>query len=314
MADLDVYRRALGLGTIDAIVGDFLATLTTTNRYAEFFVDWPKVERNVEELRNELNILNRILRSNTSCDARRQFEDLVRYHPETVRALPLLIACRDSEIEVVPVNQEAGDSPTTVRFTPDVVDDPDGFQALLAFCEEAGIFSLFADRDVNDLVDYVMGVEVGLDTHARKNRGGDVMERQVEPLVAAAVSEVGGLRYIPQCTHRDLQDLGYQVPVGSRKMDFVILASSAGVQPVNLETNFFNVSGSKQDVITGYVDRQSQLHDAGWHFILVTDGPAWKEMRGPLTTIVSKLDFVVNLSQARRGMLREILASVMRAS
>lgn len=311
MADIAIYKQVLGLSTVEEIVEDFLRTIILTNHDYAYFVDWAKVDEHVNEVRVELNILNSLLNASNASEAEERYRELVHRYPETVRALPILIACRTNRLEVLSESQQIT-SPLFVRFTPDVVRDPKAFESLMTFCREVGIFSLFAEKGVTDLVDYVMGVEVGLDTHTRKNRSGDAMERMVEPFIAAAVADIQHLELIPQCTREKLKEKGYSAPIEARQMDFVVISKAGTIKPLNIETNFFNVTGSKQDVITGYVDRQRRLQRAGWSFVIVTDGPAWRQMESSLTDIVTELEFVINISQLRRGMLRAILKTLAR--
>ena len=40
------------------------------------------------------------------------------------------------------------------------------------FMEKTGLFDLLSHHLVNNLIDYALGVETGLDSNGRKNRGG----------------------------------------------------------------------------------------------------------------------------------------------
>lgn len=49
---------------------------------------------------------------------------------------------------------------------------------IVEFCVKTGIMHLF--QEVKDIHDYLLGVEVGMDTNARKNRSGDIFERMCQ--------------------------------------------------------------------------------------------------------------------------------------
>lgn len=54
------------------------------------------------------------------------------------------------------------------------------------FMRKTGIFDLMENHIISSLVDYVTGIETGLDSNGRKNRGGHLMENLVESFIRKA--------------------------------------------------------------------------------------------------------------------------------
>lgn len=308
MADIGFYERVMGLGSVDAIVQDFLHTVALTNRGYAYFVDWDKVRDNVNAHRVEFSILNSLTGVTNVSQAENQFEELVKRYPEVIPVLPILIACRETELDILPDLHDTVGSTLHVCFSPDVLQQPAEFQNLLAFCRRVRLFELFADEQIHDLVEYVYGVEVGMDTNARKNRSGKAMESAVGPAVEAAAQAVGNVSVIPQCTNKKLAAAGYGCPIG-RRMDFVVIKHGAIDVFCNIETNYFGTTGSKPDIVTGYIQRQRALAEEGWHFVLVTDGSPWAGMHSLLVEAITGLDYVFNLRGLRQGALGALIDS-----
>ena len=60
------------------------------------------------------------------------------------------------------------------------------FEQYSYFMEKTGLFDLLQNHVIHNLVDYVTGVETGLDSNGRKNRGGHLMEDLVEGFIQQA--------------------------------------------------------------------------------------------------------------------------------
>ncbi len=302
MTKFEVYEQTLGCATVEELMEDFLGTIAPTNRTYTYFVDWDKVRQHTERAKVQLNILNSLMDCTTVEMVEERFLDLIGSYPEVIEALPILIAYRDMEFDVL-TDIEDPQAVLEVRFDRAVAHESDALQDLLKFCRNAGVFALFAEEPVDDLLDYVYGVEVGMDTHAHKNRSGTAMERLLRPAVMALCGGIEGLQCVVQCTAGKLSAGEWPTALEGRRMDFALLDTKRRKRPVDLETNYFGVSGSKPDVITGYIDRQRLLAPEGWDLILVTDGPGWRKMKNLLRDAFERLNYVMNLDQVRRGML-----------
>ena len=61
----------------------------------DYYIDFAKVVRNVDEIKVELNILNSLIASK---NIEEEFEKIVTKYPETLQCVPLLLAVRGHEI------------------------------------------------------------------------------------------------------------------------------------------------------------------------------------------------------------------------
>ena len=134
----------------------------------KFYVDFEKVYGNVDNIKVELNILNSLIGSK---DIENDFKKLVAEYPKVLKCVPILLAVRGREIYAID-----GDGEYLFNFAkPNYSVDE-----YIMFMRKTGLFSLISEHLINNLVDYVTGVEVGLDSNGRKNRGGHLMEDLVE--------------------------------------------------------------------------------------------------------------------------------------
>lgn len=136
-----------------------------------YYIDFEKVHRNVDSIKIELNILNSLIGSN---NIETDFENLINKYPETLKCIPLLLAVRSNEIYAID-----GDGDYTYNFkNPNL-----SVEQYKVFMRKTGLFDLIENHIVNNLVDYATGVETGLDSNGRKNRGGHLMENLVESFI-----------------------------------------------------------------------------------------------------------------------------------
>jgi len=296
MACLEVYRRVLNTPDTDAICRLFLETVLPTNRTHDFFVDWGKVAKNVERFKFEIAILDTICGSN---HVEADLKEALRREPQITTVLPLIIAVRDMRLEVLEnLHIKRYDFGARERLSEEEINDT------LDFCRKTGIVALFQSLRVRSLRDYLLGVEVGLDTNARKNRSGTWMERIVERQIVIDAQKHPEARIVRQRRFSSLADEGLAIPRNLRNRMFD-LAYLDGPCRINIETNFYVEAGSKpQEIIDSYIDRQRQLQEAGWHFILITDGKGWIGGENQLRRGVQDLDFVANLNFVRAGLVQ----------
>ncbi len=307
MVDPKPYNDELNCGNLDELIELFLESLLETNRTCEFFVDWQKVEDNVEQFSVQLNILNSLLRCSPA-DIESEFRELIHSYPLVIPVLPLLIAVRDREIKVAESLSDEEINIVCHSFKAGglLSNDIDG---LVRFCRDVGLFNLFTNTRVTNLVDYLYGVEVGMDTNARKNRGGSAFEMLLAPKLEKLRSSVPGAQLFKQMRFKDLPvELNPPEAISERKFDFVFaIPGSKAIMPTNIEVNFFGGTGSKLDILTSYIHRQSVLKEVGWRFVLITDGFGWKKTKNLLREAFSRLDYVMNADFVRRGLLSKIL-------
>lgn len=172
------------------------------------------------------------------------------------------------------------------------------------FAEKSGIFLLFSA--IKDFYDYVLGVEVGMDTNARKNRSGDAMETVLKPLIEGISGELMS-RFFSQTTFgRVGEQFGRDTaPLQNRRADFIL---SKGGRYVNVEVNYFSGGGSKpEEIVDSYINRKEDLEGLGWSFIWITDGDCWRIAENQLRKAFQRMEYVLNIQFVHKGMLREAL-------
>ena len=189
-------------------------------------------------------------------------------------------------------------------FSQEEISDND-IDKYLKFVEKTGLKALFQDKKIKNLVDYTIGVEAGLDSNGRKNRGGSVMENIVEVFIKD-VCEKNNFRYLKEANASKIKnEWGYDVPVdkSSRRYDFVI---NNGIKLFIIETNFYNVGGSKLKSTAGeYKDLFDVLE--GYNFLWCTDGIGWEKTRKVLRETFDHNDYIFNLKMIEKGVLEFLL-------
>ena len=204
----------------------------------KYYVDFEKVYGNVDSVKVELNILNSLIGSK---DIENDFKALVKEYPKVLKCIPILLAVRGREIYA-----KDGDGEYLFNF----VKPNYSIDEYINFMHKTGLFSLIAEHLINNLVDYVMGVEVGLDSNGRKNRGGHLMENLVESYLVKD-NFIKNVNYFKEMYLSDIEakfglDLSALSNNGKTKkrFDFVVKGSNAIYA---IETNFYggNGGGSK---------------------------------------------------------------------
>lgn len=268
-----------------------------------FFVDWNKVKENVKSLNTELNILNSLIGSQT---VEEDFIELCKKYPEVKKALPLLIAVRNKKLKDMPilVNRKTLE---TISAYPVFEKENSDYENLKKFFIESGLKDIFLDKTIKNLVDYTTGVEVGMDTNARKNRTGTLMEKIVEEDIKE-ICQNKDYEYGTQMTQKHIKEKwNIEVPTDKAKRCFdLVLKTKKDL--IFFEVNFYGSSGSKLKATAGeYVMLNEMLNNAGFKFIWITDGAGWKTEHKHLEDAFGKNDYIFNLSMIKKGVLEEII-------
>ncbi len=305
--DADFYRTALGLETTEAVVQEFTRTIVDTNRGYAFFVDWKKVDQHVQRYKVELNILNSLIGSK-SFEA--DLTALLLRYPEVLPVIPLLIAVRDLRFPVFRDSTGAGPDIVRYDFRPRTLTAPE-VSGYVEFFDKTGLKTFFQSLGQRSLQDYVLGVEVGLDTHARKNRSGVATELVLQGILddirRKQNSDYTIISQKPFSVLKSLYAMSVSGPLEHRKADFILVKTPNTV--VNIEVNFYSGTGSKpQEIVGAYTSRQNDLRKDGFGFIWVTDGYGWKGQQNQLRVGFEEIDYVLNLHFARKGLLEQVLA------
>ena len=261
-----------------------------------YYVDFDKVHRNVDNIKVELNILNTLVGSK---NIEQDFEDIVNKYPETLKCVPLLLAVRSNEISVTDTDEEYIFSFKKQNCS---------IEEYKMFMRKTKLFDLLENHIVSNLVDYATGVETGLDSNGRKNRGGNLMENLVEEYIKKAgfVKNETYFKemYINEIENKwkiDLSAISNQGKM-EKRFDFVIKTKN---QIYVIETNFYSSGGSKlNETARSYKTLAQEVATInGVTFIWFTDGCGWNSAKHNLEETFDVLDAVYNIQDLENGIL-----------
>lgn len=265
----------------------------------DYYIDFEKVVRNVDAIKVELNILNSLIGSKS---IEEDFEQIIEKYPETLRCIPLLLAVRGNEIYA-----QDEDGAFLYNFKNMNYD----VEQYKVFMRKTGLFDMIANHIVNNLVDYALGIETGLDSNGRKNRGGHQMENLVEKYIVAA-GFVKGETYFKEMYLKDIEkkwgiDLSALSNQGkaAKRFDFVIKTKN---MIYGIETNFYGGGGSKLNETARSYKMLSQEADTieGFTFVWFTDGIGWKSARGNLRETFEVMENVYSIEDMENGVMEKV--------
>lgn len=280
---------------------NLIDTLKNSIKTWDYFVNWDKVYGNSSELEIVLNKLNYLLGKE---DLKSEFERLYKDSPDIIKALPILLAVRENRLEIFDL--ESGDS-QFFDFE-DLEEEKDVSEKYFEFIEKSGLVNLFKKDGIKNLVDYVLGVEVGLDSNGRKNRGGTLMERITEKHISD-FCEKKGLKYMPQARAKTIKaEWGVKVEVDKSERSFDFAIFNPENKKIKLvEVNFYNGGGSKLKAVCGeFKSLYRELEEQDIDFIWITDGLGWHTAKKPLEETYNHNDYVFNLDMIEKGALNEL--------
>lgn len=270
-----------------------------------YYIDFEKVHRNVDSIKVELNILNSLIGSkNIEAD----FEYLMRKYPEVLKCIPLLLAVRANEIYC---QDEKGGHLFQFDFGKYPPNSHAHYECYKYFMRETGLFDLLENHIVNNLVDYATGVETGLDSNGRKNRGGHLMEDLVESFIQKAgfVKDVNYFKetYIHQITNKwniDLSAISNQGKM-EKRFDFVVKTPN---MIYGIETNFYGSGGSKlNETARSYKTLAWETEEIdGFTFVWFTDGKGWTSARNNLEETFDVMEHIYNIKDLEDGIIEKI--------
>lgn len=261
-----------------------------------YYVDFAKVCDNVDSIKIELNILNSLIGSKTIED---DFEKILTEYPKTLNCIPILLAVRTSEIFATDAD---GD------FVYNFSKMNQSVEQYKIFMRKTGLFDLLQNHLINNLVDYVLGVETGLDSNGRKNRGGHQMENLVESyLIASGVDEYYKEMYISDIQTKWGIDLSAISNTGKaeKRFDFVVKTDS---MIYGIETNFYASSGSKLNETARSYKMLSQEADTinGFTFVWFTDGVGWRAAKHNLEETFDVMEHIYSIEDMENGIMNHI--------
>lgn len=261
-----------------------------------YYIDFEKVYKNVNSIKIELNILNSLIGSkNIEYD----FKSIISKYPETLKCIPLLLAVRANEIY-------CQDDNGSVLY--DFKKNTNDIDSYVYFMRETGLFDLLENHIINNLVDYATGVETGLDSNGRKNRGGHLMEDLVESFIAKAgyIKNKNYFKemYIHEITEKwdiDLSAISNQGKA-EKRFDFVIKTDN---MIYGIETNFYASGGSKLNETARSYKQISQEADTidGFTFVWFTDGNGWTSARRNLEETFDVMEYIYSIDDLERNII-----------
>ncbi len=278
---------------------EWLSKFKTSISDYTYYVDFEKIYKNVDKVKLELNILNSLIGSK---NIEEEFQNILIKYPETLKCIPLLLAVRSREIFVKDEINEY-----LFKFNKMVY----SIQDYIRFMRETGLFDLLQNHIINNLYDYVLGIEVGLDSNGRKNRGGHLMENLVESYIIKAGYKKD-INYFKEMYLKDIEnkwnlDLSEMSGnnTSTKRFDFVIKTEK---QVYVIETNFYSGGGSKlNETARSYkmLAQESKKVD-GVTFIWFTDGTGWKSARKNLEETFNELETIYNIDDLEHGVLENL--------
>ena len=264
-----------------------------------YYIDFNKVYNNVESIKIELNILNSLIGSkNIETD----FENLIKKYPETLKCIPILLAVREYEIF-------AGENGDVKLYT--FNKQINTIEDYKLFMRKTGLFELLSNHIINNLYDYVTGVETGLDSNGRKNRGG----HQMEDLVESYIQKAGFNRnvnyfkemYVSEVSRKWNIDLSAVSNQGKmeKRWDFVVKTNNCIYL---IETNFYGSGGSKlNETARSYKTIATEMKNVkGAKFVWFTDGAGWKSAARNLEETFDVLDDIYSINDMQNGIMKEL--------
>ena len=256
----------------------FMSQLRETNATLDFYCDFPKIARNVADIEISLNTLNYLIGKE---NLREAVEALWIRDKRVFEVMDILIATRKKD------DKKYIDNDGSMHSVHSLFSSVDG---VMKFIEGTGLDKVFKNKEVKDLVDYVFGVETGLDTNARKNRSGEITETLV-----ARIFDNAGIKYEEQVSSRRWKEITDVLGADEKRFDFMV---STKTKTYLIEVNFYSGGGSKlNEVARSYTDVAPKVNGVpGFEFVWITDGIGWNSARNKLEEAFAAIPSIYNLT------------------
>ena len=307
----NVYSEQLGFKSNDEVFDSLINNLKSTIKGWNYFVNWNKAINNMQQLEQELNTLNYLIGKK---NIKEEAKILIKENPQVINTFPALIASRDKDFKILESTKEELMNFKSFDFTKkwsrkDDVSDEE-LEAYIEFLEKTNLLNLFTDKTIKNLVDYVLGVEVGLDSNARKNRTGTAMEDIVEVLVNKLCQE-NNWEYKTQATVKEIYTTwGINVPTdkSQRRYDFAINNNG---KLLLIEVNYYNGGGSKLKTVSNeFTKLDSYIEKNDFEFCWITDGLGWHTAKKPLRDAFDNMRYIFNLDMVEQGALEYLIKNL----
>lgn len=258
--------------------GIFISQLQKTNQTLDFFCDFEKIEANVNNIKLSLCMLNSLI---GSTNLRSSVETIWNRDKTAFNVMDILVAVRDGKKKVI--LDKAGEPQILGHYFKSI----DG---VMTYLTQTGLAKIICERKINDLVDYVFGIETGLDSNARKNRSGHVMENMI-----GQIFNKHNIKYRTEVYSREWPTIAKALGDDEKRFDFVIETPN---KIYLIEVNFYSGGGSKlNEVARSYSDIAPKINSVqGFEFVWITDGIGWKSAKNKLQEAYSIIPSVYNLT------------------
>ena len=279
---------------------EWLDTMIDSIANFEYYIDFETIYKHAERYKMELNILNSLIGSK---NIEKEFESIIDKYPEVLKTIPILLAIRNYEIPILDENQ--------IRFKYNFKNMNYTKEEYSKFMRKTGLFDLLENHLVSNIYDYVLGVECGLNSNARKNRGGTLMEKLVQKYIEKA-GYIKGKNYFSEMYLEDIEEK-WKIDLSSisadssstKRFDFVVSTKDCIYA---IETNFYAVGGSKlNEVARSYKMLAIESEGIeGFKFVWITDGEGWKSAKRNLKETFDVLENIYNITDMKNGIMNKI--------
>lgn len=280
---------------------EWLGTMKDSIATWTYYTDFTKVYANVQQIKVELNILNSLIGSK-NIDA--EFKKIACEYPNILSVIPILLAKREKEIKVNDPNHNYVFNFVKMNYS---------IEQYALFMKNSGLFDLLQNHIINNLVDYVLGVEVGMDTNGRKNRTGDVMEDLVESYLIEA-GLIKNKTYFKEMTKSEVEQR-YKLDLSAisnngkteKRFDFVFVGALNTIYVC--ECNFYGSGGSKlNETARSYKELALESKKVkGIEFVWFTDGIGWNTAKNNLEETFDVLDYLFNINDLEHNEIHELI-------
>lgn len=277
---------------------EWLLTFTDSIANYKYYIDFETIYKNAEIYKIELNMMNSLIGSE---NIEQDFENLIHKYPEVLKCIPTLLAVRQTEIIVL---DDEGN-----KFEYNFKNMNYNVEQYTVFMRETGLFDLLEKHLINNLYDYVLGVECGLNSNARKNRGGHLMEDLVEKFIQRAGFEKDKTyfkeMYLQDIERRWKLDMSFisNKNQATKRFDFVIKTDRC---IYGIETNFYASGGSKlNETARSYkMIAEEAERVVGFEFVWFTDGMGWISARNNLRETFDNMEHIYNIADMKNGIIK----------
>lgn len=161
---------------------------------------------------------------------------------------------------------------------------------VMEYLESTGLAEVLQQQKIKDLVDYVFGIETGLDSNARKNRSGHVMERMI-----ARIFATNNISFRQEVYSSEWPEITNVLGDDEKRFDFVVQKNGTTYL---IEVNFYSGGGSKlNEVARSYSEIAPKINTVnGFEFVWITDGIGWRSAKNKLQEAYSIIPSIYNLT------------------